>query len=185
MLDFWFGRASDPDFCQRRAIWFKSTPAFDLEVGAQCARLHHAAAAHQLDAWMAAAHSCLALLILLDQVPRNVFRGTPAAWATDAKARDVARAALAAGFDARVHPVQRPFFYLPFEHSEQLDDQCLAVALFEALPAEHLGPRTLPIVRRHHEIIARFGRFPHRNKPLGRVSTAEEEAFLLEPDSSF
>jgi uncharacterized protein (DUF924 family) len=134
---------------------------------------------------MCAPLSCLALVLLLDQVPRNVFRGTPRAYASDAKARAVARVAIAAGFDAQLPPPQRAFLYLPFEHSELLEDQCACMALFEALPPEHLGPRTLAIVARHHEIVARFGRFPHRNKVLGRVSTPEEEAFLLEPDSSF
>jgi len=185
VLDFWFGAPGDPHFCERREIWFKADAAFDATVHAQCAALHRAAAAGRLDDWAGASLSCLALLLLLDQVPRNLFRRDCAAYAADAKARAVARAALAAGFDARLHPVQRTFVYLPFEHSEDLDDQRLSVALFEALPPEHLGPRTLTIVRRHHEIVARFGRFPHRNACLGRVTTPEEAAFLLEPDSSF
>src|SRR5690349_9486009 len=107
VLDFWFGAPGDPHFGQRRAVWFKADPAFDQAVDTHCAALHRDAAAGRLDDWAGAPRSCLALLLLLDQVPRNLFRRDCAAYATDAQARAVARAALQAGFDARLHPVQR------------------------------------------------------------------------------
>ena len=123
---------------------------------------------------------------MLDQFPRNLFRDSPRAWATDALAREVARHALARGLDVTLPPVWRWFFYLPFEHSEDIHDQRLAVSLFEALVPQHpSGTEVLEYARRHHDIIARFGRFPHRNATLGRESTPEEVAFLQEPGSSF
>ncbi len=117
MLDFWFGRADQPGYGVRRDIWFKSDAGFDRTVGAQCGALHDAAAAGRLDGWASTPHGSLALLILLDQVPRNLFRGTPRAFATDPQARAQARAAVAAGFDRALPPVLRGFVYLPFEHS--------------------------------------------------------------------
>src|SRR5690606_359020 len=121
----------------------------------------------------------------LDQFPRNMFRGTPRAYATDAKARAVARAAVAAGHDRDMPPTQAMFIYLPFEHSEALADQEESLRLFGRLAERHPDERMMQAVRRHHEIIARFGRFPHRNAILGRESTAEEVEFLREPNSSF
>jgi uncharacterized protein (DUF924 family) len=118
-------------------------------------------------------------------VPRNLYRGTPRAYASDARALALARAAVAAGFDRGLRPVQRWFVYLPFEHAEALADQERSVALFEAIADDPATAEVLDTVRRHREIIARFGRFPHRNAILGRPSTAAEEAFLREPDSSF
>jgi uncharacterized protein (DUF924 family) len=185
VLDVWFGAPDDPASGAPRALWFEADAAFDRTVGTHCAALQQAAAAGRLDVWAATPLGCLALLILLDQVPRNLFRGTPAAYATDAPARAQARAAVAAGFDRALSPVQRWFIYLPFEHSEALEDQLLSVALFEALPDHPERATTLDAARRHRDIIARFGRFPHRNATLGRLSTAEETAFLREPDSSF
>jgi uncharacterized protein (DUF924 family) len=185
VLDFWFGAADQPEHGTPRDIWFEADDAFDRAVDAQCGALHGAAAAGQLDGWARTPHGCLALLILLDQVPRNLFRGTPRAYATDPQARAQARAAIAAGFDRALSPVLRWFIYLPFEHSEALDDQRRAVALFETLRDDPLCGSALEAVRQHHDIIARFGRFPHRNAVLGRPSTPEERAFLTLPNTSF
>jgi uncharacterized protein (DUF924 family) len=127
----------------------------------------------------------LTLAILLDQFPRNLFRGRPEAFAQDAKARATAQAAIARGFDQLLAPVERVFIYLPFEHSEALDDQHRSVALFESLPAVPWRAEQIDYAARHRDIIARFGRFPHRNAALGRVSAAEEAAFLQQPGSSF
>jgi uncharacterized protein (DUF924 family) len=185
LLDFWFGPEGDPGRDQRRQIWFKSTEEFDSAVRDNFLADHAAAAAGGLRDWEDAALSALARILLLDRVPRNVFRGSPRAYASDALARAAAERALARGFDRAVPPVWRIFFYLPFEHSEALADQERGLALFAALPRDPDRPEALGEVRRHHEIIARFGRFPHRNAILGRASTPEEIAFLAEPHSSF
>jgi uncharacterized protein (DUF924 family) len=185
VLDLWFGPATDPDYRACREQWFRVDAGFDRAMCDHCAALHDEAAQGRLDGWAATAHGSLALLILLDQVPRNIFRGTPRAYATDPQARARAHAAIAAGFDRALPPVHRWFIYLPFEHSEALDDQDRSVALFESLPAHPELEAALRSAHRHREIIARFGRFPHRNAILGRPTTPEEAAFLKEPDSSF
>jgi uncharacterized protein (DUF924 family) len=178
LLDFWFGPADDPDRERQREIWFRSTDAFDAALRLGFLEDHELAAAGLLTAWEASPQGALALVLLLDQVPRNLFRGTPRAYMTDAAARAAADRALARGFDRQVPPVWRQFFYLPFHHSEDFADQRRARALFEALPADPERAERLRYARRYHEIIARFGRFPHRNAILGRESTAEEIAFL-------
>jgi uncharacterized protein (DUF924 family) len=186
VLAFWF--ASPPgaaDYGRMRELWFEKDPAFDAAVRGSLGPAHEAACAGALDGWVASARGSLALVILLDQVPRNLFRGGPRAYAYDAEARAVAAAAIAQDFDGTLLPAERMFLYLPFEHSEMLADQEQALALFAALEA---FPETRGIgatVRRHAEIIRRFGRFPHRNAALGRTDTAEEAAFLKEPGSSF
>jgi uncharacterized protein (DUF924 family) len=181
VLDFWFG----PEPGRRRRQWFVKDPAFDAQIRGRFLEDHRRARAGELDAWLAAPESCLALVILLDQFPRNLFRGTPEAFAADARALAAARHALERGFDAGMPPARRLFFYLPFEHSENLDDQRRSVALaepFRALPGfEDIHDYAL----RHLRVIERFGRFPHRNAVLGRESTPEEEEFLKQPGSSF
>jgi uncharacterized protein (DUF924 family) len=184
MLDFWFGPAPDPARLQPRRIWFRTTPQFDAALRDGFLADLEAAAEGGLAAWEGSAEGALALVLLLDQVPRNLFRGTPRAYLTDAAARAVADRALARGFDQRVPPVWRQFFYMPFHHSEDFVDQQRARALFEALPPDPDRAETLRYARRYHEIIARFGRFPHRNAILGRGSTAEEIAFLSEGDAA-
>lgn len=165
IVRFW--RDAGPD------RWFAKDDAFDAAFRAHCLTLHEAAAQGALQAWEAAPESALALVLLLDQFPRNCFRGTARMFASDAAALEVATAAIAAGHDRSVAPELRIFFYLPFEHSEDLSDQERAVALIAPLGAE---------VRRyaeiHRDIIQRFGRFPHRNAILGRATTAEEQRFL-------
>jgi uncharacterized protein (DUF924 family) len=175
VLDFWFAAASKP-------YWFEVNPAFDAQVTQRLLPLREAALAGQLDSWSAAARGSLALVILFDQVPRNSFRGTAAAFSTDAVARRVARQAIDRGFDRGLDDERRLFLYLPFEHAEDMAAQLLSVALFAALPGRE---EWLRYADRHAEIIARFGRFPHRNEALGRVSTPAEIAFLTEPMSRF
>lgn len=155
------------------------------------AELTEAAAAGDCADWTGTPEGTLALLILLDQFPRNLNRGSPRAFTADGLARDVAAAAIAAGFDRALPWDRRRFFYLPFEHSEDEADQARSVALFRAWLEESPPDRRadaedqLDAALRHQEIVLRFGRFPHRNPALGRVTTPEEAAFLQEPRSSF
>jgi uncharacterized protein (DUF924 family) len=184
MLDFWFGPEDDPARLQPRQIWFRSTPEFDAALRDGFLADLEAAAEGGLAAWEGSAEGALALVLLLDQVPRNLFRGTPRAYMTDAAARAAADRALERGFDQQVPPVWRPFFYMPFHHSEDFADQQRARALFEALPSDPDRAGFLRYAQRYDEIVARFGRFPHRNAILGRESTPEEIAFLAEVDAS-
>jgi uncharacterized protein (DUF924 family) len=160
--------------------WFAKKDAFDAAIRLKFEPVHHAAARGQYDAWEASADGALALLILLDQFPRNLFRNSAHAFATDPMARAIARRAIAAGFDKAAEPLLQPFFYLPFEHSEDLADQEESVALCQALMADTGDADTVKWAQIHHDIIARFGRFPHRNRALGRVTTPEEQEFLDE-----
>ena len=156
--------------------WYAKSARFDAAIQLKFEPVHHAAARGAYDAWAETAEGALALLILLDQFPRNLYRGSGHAFATDGKARAIARRAVASGFQREAEPLMRQFFLLPFEHSEALVDQHEAVRL-----AEELGdPETLKWAVIHRDIIARFGRFPHRNAALGRETTAEEQAFLDE-----
>jgi uncharacterized protein (DUF924 family) len=181
LLDAWFGQPGDPGREQPREIWFKSAPDFDAALQESFLEDYEAAAAGALASWEATPEGALAVVLLLDQIPRNIFRGSPRAYAADAQARAVADRAVAKGFDQRVPPAWRLFFYMPFHHSENIDDQRRSRALFEALPR---NPDRQGSLRRYGrpyiEIIERFGRFPHRNEVLGRVSTPEEIAFLAE-----
>ena len=182
LIDRWFGPPDDPARERHRKIWFESTPEFDAELRRDFLADYERAAAGELGEWEEAPESALALVLLLDQVPRNIFRGTPRAYATDAAAREAADRALAHGFDAAVPPVWRRFFYMPFHHSEALADQQRSCALFAALPADPERSDDARYVSRYLDTIARFGRFPHRNAILGRVSTPEEIAFLQEQE---
>lgn len=158
------------------AKWFKKQSAFDAAIRLKFEPVHHAAARGEYDAWTATADGALALLILLDQFPRNLYRDSAHAFATDPKARAIARSAIEAGFDGQVDPILRNFFYLPFEHSEDLADQDFSLALCtEAGDADNLKWAAI-----HRDIIVRFGRFPHRNAALGRRTTPNEQEFLDE-----
>ena len=168
LLDFWFDR--DPT--THRPVWFERDAAFDQSCTCFAEALR-AAKSGALDAWAATPHGALALVILLDQFSRNLFRGSPETYAADAKARSVARGAIARGFDQQVGPIERGFFYLPFEHSEELADQADSVRLFTPL-----GDDSAKWAKHHHDIIRRFGRFPHRNAMLGRTTTPQEQEFL-------
>jgi uncharacterized protein (DUF924 family) len=166
VLAFW--RAAGPD------LWFKHDDGFDASIRARFRAAYDDAAAGLLSAWENAPEGALALVIVLDQFPRNMFRGSARAFATDARARAVAERAIANGFDRKAAMPERVFFYLPFEHSENLADQERAVALIGATGDADL----LKWAQLHADIIRRFGRFPHRNAILGRASTAQEQAFL-------
>jgi uncharacterized protein (DUF924 family) len=183
LLDFWFGPPGDPERERHREIWFRSTDEFDAALRREFLTDYEAAAAGTLDSWGSLAEGALALILLLDQIPRNIFRGTPRAYSTDPAARIAADRALARGFDQMVVPAWRLFFYMPLHHSENIADQRRSATLFEALPR---NPDRRGSLRRYGrpylEVIERFGRFPHRNEILGRESTAEELAFLAERD---
>ena len=157
-----------------RRQWFKGGPAFDAECRTRFEVAHLAASQREFDDWANTAEGALALCLLLDQIPRNIFRHSGHAFATDALALHYAQQAIAAGLDLQIEPELRAFFYLPFEHSEALADQHRSLDLFEALGIEHYRG----YAQAHLEVIARFGRFPHRNRALGRINTAEEQTWL-------
>lgn len=154
--------------------WFNGGAAFDDECRERFLDAHFAAARREFAHWMENAEAALALLLLLDQIPRNVFRGSAHAFSTDGLARGYATRAIEAGFDRQSDPSLRLFFYLPFEHAEDIADQERSLQLFAAMD----NPGYLDYARRHREVIARFGRFPHRNAALGRTSTPDEQAWL-------
>jgi uncharacterized protein (DUF924 family) len=154
-------------------MWFAKDADFDRRFRDAFLDAHEAAARGDLDDWMTTPEGALALLVLLDQFPRNAFRGTPRMYATDPAARRVAAAAVDAGHDQAMPPELQKFFYLPFAHSEDLADQDRSVAL-----CRHLGAPDCANSHRHRDIVKRFGRFPHRNPVLGRRMTAEEQQFL-------
>jgi uncharacterized protein (DUF924 family) len=186
VLEFWFGAPGSDEHGLMRKCWFEKDPAFDEEIRRRFLTLLDEAAAGRLDGWADRPESLLALIVLLDQFPRNLFRNTPRAFATDARALALAQQAVAQGFDAQLMPVARAFIYLPFEHCEELDTQDRAVTLFAAL-AKHSEKFAsyLDYAERHRDVIRRFGRFPHRNAILGRTSTPEEIEFLARPGSGF
>ncbi len=183
VLLFWFGPREARGRRDKR--WFGKEEAFDRECRARFLALHERAAGGELAAWRKQAPECLALILLLDQFPRNMFRGTARAFATDPSALDAARHAVAQGFDRGMLAVERLFVYLPFEHSEALADQERACELTSPLQAFPETADAYAYAVAHRDIIARFGRFPHRNALLGRESTAEEIEFLKAPGSSF
>lgn len=185
ILKFWFGREDESGHGEFRRAWFEKDPVFDEEIRSRFVTLHEMAARGELDGWKEEPRSCLALILLLDQFPRNMFRATARAFATDAKAREAADHAVRSGFDRKLSPVERLFVYLPFEHGESLEDQRRSVGLFRELAEETGSEELLGYAERHEEIIERFGRFPHRNEALGRETTEEEAEFLTTPGSSF
>ena len=154
--------------------WFGSDAEFDAEFHDRFRDLHFRASRRELEDWLGDAERALVLILLLDQFPRNCFRGCAHSYATDGLARHYADRAIAAGFDAQVEGPLRIFFYMPFEHSESLDDQKRSLDLFTALGE----PETLRYAQLHYDLIERFGRFPHRNPAMGRDSTPEERAYL-------
>jgi uncharacterized protein (DUF924 family) len=181
VLDFWFGRESEPGYGEFREAWFRKDPEFDREIRDRFETLHEEAAAGKLDDWKQEARSCLALVILLDQFPRNMFRGDPRSYATDHSAQEMSAYAVERAFDRELPEFQRTFLYMPFMHSENLEHQRRSVELFRGLG----GSDSAEYAVGHMEIIERFGRFPHRNEVLGRRTTAEEAEFLTQPGSSF
>ena len=181
VLEFWFGTGADHG--KRHKRWFEKDPAFDADITRRFLPLYEQLAHNA--GWLEDAPRCLARIIVLDQFPRQMFRGEPRAFASDALALRAARLALERGYDNGRLPVERLFLYLPFVHSESLADQELACELTAPLAG---FPETNDVLRyavAHRDIIRRFGRFPHRNAILGRMSTAEELEFLKQPGSSF
>ena len=183
ILDFWFGGEAERG--QFREVWFKKDEDFDREISTRFRGDYETAVSGGLGDWQDSERGCLALILLLDQFPRNMFRGDARAFATDHRARAVADHAVSEGMDLALPPIQRMFVYLPFEHSENVEDQRRSIELFLALDEELDGPDLLSYARRHAEVISRFRRFPHRNAALGRDTTPEEAEFLEEPGSSF
>ena len=186
VLDFWFLPPDNPGYGQSRAEWFRKDEAFDARIAERFGALIDDALAGGLRAWEATPHGALARLIVLDQLTRNVHRGTPRAFAGDAQALALAQSLTEQGLDQQLPPMLRAFAYLPFEHAEDLAMQARAVELFQLLSQAQPGFESmLDSAQRHQEVIARFGRFPHRNAILGRPSTPQEVAFLRQPGSSF
>jgi len=186
LLAFWFGADLDaPEaVAERNRFWFEASPEQDREIAARFAELPELAARGALDAWRDAPRSALARVIALDQLPRNLYRDSPRAFASDAAALDVALDALARGSERALAPIERSFLYLPLEHAENPGLQGRSVKLYGELAAS-APPQlksalagTLDYARRHRDVIARFGRFPARNRALGRASTPEETSFL-------
>lgn len=188
VLEFWFGdpKTEDTGYLQRRKLWFQKKPAIDQTIRDRFLDLYQKAAAGRLEDWQSSPQGCLALLLLLDQFPRNMFRGDAQSFATDEKALAIAQTAIAKAFDQALTPEQRIFLYLPLEHSENLTVQEQSVHLFQQLSTEY--PQladTYDYALRHQAIIERFGRFPHRNAVLGRETLPNEAEFLNQPGSSF
>ncbi len=185
VLEFWFGAPGTPGHGQPRPEWFRKDPAFDEAIRSRFLALHARAALGECERWREAPASLLALVVVLDQFSRNLYRGDARAFSQDAQALACAEEMLARGWDARLLPVERQFAYLPFEHAEDLAMQDRSVSLFASLEAFAETKGLTEWAEKHRVIVRRFGRFPHRNAALGRESTAEETAFLREPGSSF
>jgi uncharacterized protein (DUF924 family) len=174
VLNFWFGEAG-PD------RWFNKDAAFDDIVRQRFHALHEGLTACDNELLIADPRTALAAVIVFDQMSRNMFRDTPGAFAADPRALSIAQEAIAGGFDVGLTKDERMFLYLPFEHAENAEAQARSVALTATLD----DPELTGWAEAHRRIIDRFGRFPHRNRVLGRISTAEEAEFLAQPDSSF
>jgi len=185
ILDFWFGREDEPGYGEFRNVWFQKDEDFDREVQTRFREDHERAANGDLDEWREEARSALALVILLDQFPRNIFRGDAQTHATDAKAQEVSEHAIERALDRELPAFQRMFLYMPFMHSESIEAQRRSVELFQRLRDEPGGPDVVSYAIGHRDIVERFGRFPHRNAVLGRQTTPEEAEFLTQPGSSF
>lgn len=194
LLDFWFAGLPN-DSVRLQALmkrWFMGSPEQDLELGEKFAALSKAAAAGDLDAWATTARGRLALIILLDQLPRNLYRGQALAFAQDKKALDLCLTGIDERMDNSLHALERIFFYMPLQHSESTEIQAFSTDTFEKLAATDAGDSLTPLLRntanyaaQHREIIDRFERFPHRNRVLGRQSTEEETEYLATGGSSF
>ncbi|APV50378.1 hypothetical protein BWI17_12145 [Betaproteobacteria bacterium GR16-43] len=180
VLSFWFAASE-----VQRPEWFRKDAAFDGQIRARFGELHAHAAAGGLTEWEREPRPALALLVVLDQFSRNLYRNDPRAFAQDARALAVAESMLARGWDRELWPLARQFVYLPLEHAEDLARQDRAVGLFEVLQTEPGLEGLAKWAEKHREVIRRFGRFPHRNAALGRASTPEEADFLLTPGSGF
>ena len=181
VLNFWFGAPGSVLHGKPRGEWFKKSAEFDAQIRERFLPLYEKAQRGELNNWHESPLTLLALIIVLDQFPRNMFRDTPRAFATDAMALECARRMTDRHWDLRLNSVERQFVYLPFEHAEDMDAQRSCMRLFEALG----NPDLVEWARKHFVIIERFGRFPHRNAILGRASTPAEIEFLKQPGSGF
>lgn len=185
VLEFWFGVPGSPGYGRARREWFAKDPAFDAEIRRRFLALHASAALGECDRWAASPRELLALVIVLDQFSRNLYRDDARAFSQDGRALSAAKLLLEREWDRQLAPLERQFAYLPFEHAEDLAEQDRAVALFAALEAFEETRGLTEWAGKHRAIVRRFGRFPHRNAALGRETTPEEAAFLLEPGSRF
>ena len=185
VIEFWFGREGEPGYGEFRDVWFQKNDAFDQDVRDRFGDLHEAAAAGELDGWRDDARGALALVILLDQFPRNMFRGDGRTHAADGKALETAGYAIERALDRELPAFARMFLYMPYMHSEDAENQRRSVELFTVLASEPGAPDVTEYAIGHKEIVDRFGRFPHRNAILNRETTPEEAAFLTQPGSSF
>ena len=184
VLDFWFGVPGEADFGKTRPLWFTKSEATDKLIRERFGGVLESALRNELDSWKTSPRDALALILVLDQFARNVYRDTPRSFAGDPEALRIASHLVDSGEHRALQPVERWFAYMPFEHSEFLNDQLESVRLFEELALDGLG-EPLPWAVKHFDVIKRFGRFPHRNSILGRTSTAEELEFLKEQGSRF
>ncbi len=185
ILAFWFGSPHQMNFGKPQKKWFRKDPQFDQEICDRFLSTYKQAVAGTYEHWQQDIQSCLALVLLLDQFPRNMFRGTPQAFATDTQALSVAQSVIDRNLDQHLAYIQRWFVYLPFEHSEQWEHQLQSLRLWHSLQDHPDSTSAIDYAQRHADIIQRFGRFPHRNKILGRESTPEEKDFLRQRGSSF
>lgn len=186
IVNFWLGDApgSAEALEQRKRMWFRADPELDVEIELRFGGILARQAAGVSEKWKVSPRGRLGLIILFDQFPRNIHRGSAKAFALDSRALDLCQSGIDAGLDRALKPLERMFFYMPLQHAEALGTQDRSVEMFEALaascPAEQRAffDQALGYAREHRELIARFGRFPHRNRVLGRVATAEETAYL-------
>ena len=185
ILDFWFGAPGEPEHGTVRALWFTKSEHTDATIRKLFEPAIDAALVGGFAEWTAQPRSRLALVLLLDQFTRNIFRDTPRAFAGDARALHLARSAVASGQDMALPPLERGFLYMPFEHSEVLADQRESVRLFTRLARETGEKGPLEWAQKHFDVVERFGRFPHRNAILGRPTTVDERKFLEQPGSRF
>jgi uncharacterized protein (DUF924 family) len=183
VLDFWFGPADSPLRGRARKAWFTKSEEFDREIRERFLPLWETVSSGGLSSWQRTPLAALALIVVLDQFPRNMFRGEPRAFASDKLALATAQGTIERRFDRVLRPIERAFVYLPYQHAEDVVAQRGSLLMYEELAP--LGVDHREFARRHHDIVARFGRFPHRNDILGRVSTPEEIEFLKQPGSRF
>lgn len=177
ILAFWFGEPESKEYGKPRPMWFNSTPEIDYSIKAQFEEIYEKAKQGGLNHFKNTPEGTMVLILILDQFPRNMFRSSAKAYETDSFAREICKFALERRFDQKLPSFMQSFLYLPLEHSENIEDQNLSVALFEKLK----DPEALEYAREHQRIIKRFGRFPHRNESLGRISTDEERNFMQAP----
>lgn len=185
VLAFWFGAPGTPDADRPRPQWFAKDDAFDAAIRERFGDVIRDGLDGRLEHWLESPDAALAYVIVLDQFTRNAFRGSAASFSGDERALAAARRIVAQGWDSGYAPVRRSFCYLPFEHSERIEDQRESLRLFGTLRDDPLAGGAYEWAVKHQEIVERFGRFPHRNELLGRESTAEELAFLEQPGSRF